>query len=263
MNAASPRWNTLARLALLALTVPLLAGCLNLGNRDLPIPSELIAGRGTPDLKTLVIVLPGRADNVEVMREFDVAEAIHAGWPEVDVQLTSATLAYYTDGELPQRLRSQIIEPARAKGYERLILVGASMGGMGAMVVDEALPETFDNIVLLAPYLGRARVMREVESAGGIRSWQPGAKPDVVNRSNFDRELLWRQISLYASDPKLRRRVWLGYGEQDRLAATVPVIAPALEAEQILPLPGGHKWVVWNAAATTIFARLREQAAAR
>lgn len=239
-----------------------LSGCLNLGDRGAPIPTERIAGRGAPDLKTLVIVLPGRADNVEVMREFGVAEAIHAGWPEVDVLLTSATLAYYTDGQLPQRLQRQIIEPARAQGYERLILMGASMGGMGSLVSDEALPGVFEHVVLMAPYLGRRRVMREIEAAGGIEAWQPGPKPEVVDRSNYDRELLWRQVHAYAGDPALRGRVWLAYGEEDRLARVMPLLAPALEPAQVLPRPGGHKWVVWNAAATEVFARLRQRALA-
>jgi S-formylglutathione hydrolase FrmB len=240
----------------------LLTGCFNLGDRSAPIPSVLVPGKGTADRKTLVIVLPGRADNVEVMQSFAVAEAIHAGWPEVDVQLTSATLAYYTDGGLPQRISQQFIQPARAQGYERLILMGASMGGMGSLVVDEAHPGVFEHVVLMAPYLGRKRVMREITEVGGVASWQPGDKPAVVDRSNFDRELLWRQIHSLTRDADSQARVWLAYGEEDGLAKTVPVIAPALRPEQILPRPGGHKWVVWNAAATEIFARLRAQHAA-
>lgn len=256
-----PCANSPSRLHLLVvLLIPLLlSGCFNLGDRSAPIPSVLIPGKGLADRKTLVIVLPGRADNVAVMQQFDVAEAIHAGWPEVDVQLTSATLAYYTDGGLPQRINQQFIQPARAQGYQRLILMGASMGGMGSLVVDEAHPGVFEHVLLLAPYLGRERVMREITEAGGIASWQPGDKPAVVDRRNFDRELLWRQIHSFTLDADSRARVWLAYGEEDRLAGTVPVIAPALDAEQILPRPGGHKWVVWNAAATEIFARLRAQ----
>lgn len=251
--ASSLRWLALAAVALL------LSGCFNLGDRSQPIPSVMIPGTGTPDRKTLVIVLPGRADNVEVMREFGVAEAIHAGWPEVDVQLTSATLAYYTDGGLPQRMREQFIDPARERGYERLILMGASMGGMGTLVTDEGNPGVFDHLVLMAPYLGRKRVMREVSEAGGITQWEPGPKPAEIDRSNFDRELLWRQIESFTDDPDSRARVWLAYGREDRLAKTVPVISPALEPDQILPHEGGHKWVVWNAAATEVFAQLRQQ----
>jgi pimeloyl-ACP methyl ester carboxylesterase len=255
--------NRLSRLSRrFALLLPLLlAGCFNLGDRSQPIPSALIAGKGEADLKTLVIVLPGRADNVEVMREFGVAKAIHAGWPEVDVQLTSATLGYYTDGGLPSRIREQFIEPARARGYERLILMGASMGGMGTLVVDEGNPGAFDHLVLLAPYLGGSKILREVREAGGIRSWEPGPKPEEIDRRNFDRELLWRQIESFTDNPGSRARVWLSYGRQDRLAEAMPVLEPALESAQVLPREGGHKWNVWNEAATEVFSRLRAEVA--
>jgi len=247
----------LTRCLALAAMALMLSGCANFRDRSRPIPSLLIPGKGVADRKTLVIVLPGRADNLEVMREFGVAKAIHAGWPEVDVQLTSATLAYYTDGGLPKRMREQFIQPARGLGYERLILMGASMGGMGTLVTDEANPGVFEHLVLMAPYLGRARVMREISQAGGIESWEPGPKPAHVDGSNFDRELLWRQIESFTDDPASRARVWLAYGRDDSLAKAVPMIAPALVPEQILPREGGHKWIVWNAAATEVFARLR------
>lgn len=254
--------NFLVRGALVMLAVVSLTGCFNLGDRRQPIPDLLVPGVQGEGPRTLVIVLPGRADNVEVMREFGVAQAIQAGWPEADVQLTSATLAYYTDGGLPQRVHERFLAPARARGYETVVLMGASMGGMGTLVVDEAWPGEIDHLVLMAPYLGRGRVLREVEAAGGILAWQPGPKPDQVDRSNFDRELLWRQIQFIATQPEQRGRVWLAYGEEDRLARVIPLLAPALEPEQILPRPGGHKWVVWNAAATEIFAHLRSQALA-
>jgi S-formylglutathione hydrolase FrmB len=238
-----------------------LVGCGNLGDRSEPIPTRTVMGSGNADVPTLVVVLPGRQDNVEVMSEFDVAGAIHAGWPEVDVQLTSATLAYYLDGGLAGRVQRQIIDPARAQGYQRLILMGASLGGMGSLIVDQANPQTFDHVILMAPYLGKKSLMKEIESAGGISRWQPGPKPTELDSDNFQREL-WRHLQGFITDPSSRSRVWLAYGVEDRLAKTVPVIAPALDAGQILPRPGGHKWVVWNAAATEIFAQLRAQAQA-
>ncbi len=244
---------------LLALVlVALLAGCSNLGDRSNPIPTDLISGRGTADVQTLVIVLPGRGDNVEAMQKLGVAQAIQTGWPEVDVQLTSATLAYYLDGGLATRMREQLIEPARAAGYRRIILMGASMGGMGSLIVDEANPGDIDHLVLLAPYLGKRKLLREISDAGGIAAWEPGPKPAAMDSDNFQREL-WRHIKSFSIDPARRSRVWLAYGEADRLASTVPEIAPALVPEQILPRPGGHTWTVWNAAASEVFARLRAQ----
>ncbi len=239
-----------------------LVGCGNVGNTELPIPTQTILGTGEPDQKTLVIVLPGRRDNVEVMQKYSVAEAIHAGWPEVDVQLTSATLAYYMDGGLAARVRSELLEPARAGGYQRIILMGASMGGMGSLIVDQANPSMLDHLVLMAPYLGKRQLLREIADAGGVLEWQAGPAPAAMDSSNFEREL-WRHIQLLGRDPQQRARIWLAYGEDDRLANTVPVIAPALEPSHILPRDGGHNWVVWNASATEVFAQLREQAVER
>ncbi len=261
MNASTTR--LFQRLIVAAFAALGLGGCMNMGDRSQPIPTLTITGSGSGgvDVRTLVIVLPGRGDNVEVMQSFGVAQAIQAGWPEVDVQLTSATLGYYLDGGLAARAREQLIAPARAQGYQRLILMGASMGGMGSVIVDEANPDVFDHVVLMAPYLGKRKLLREIIDAGGIAAWQPGPKPASVDSSTFQREL-WRHIQSWSRDPQARARVWLAYGEADRLASTVPVIAPALAPEQILARPGGHKWVVWNAAATEVFAQLRAKALA-
>ncbi|MGQ0801573.1 MAG: alpha/beta hydrolase-fold protein [Pseudomarimonas sp.] len=246
---------------LFALIAVLLAlfGCGNLGNPELPIPTKTILGKGEPDQKTLVIVLPGRRDNVEVMQEYGVAEAIHAGWPEVDVQLTSATLAYYMDGGLAARMRRQLLEPARAEGYQRIVVMGASMGGMGSLIVDQANPGMLDHVVLMAPYLGERKLLSEIADAGGVLEWQAGPEPAAMDSDNFEREL-WRHIQNVGRDAQSRARIWLAYGADDRLANTVPVIAPALDAAQILPRDGGHNWVVWNGAATDVFSRLRKQA---
>ena len=250
------RYATAPKLLLLGVLLFALAGCGNLGNSELPIPTQTLLGKGEPDQKTLVIVLPGRRDNVEVMQEYGVAEAIHAGWPEVDVQLTNATLAYYMDGGLAARVRSQLLEPARAAGYQRIIVMGASMGGMGSLIVDQANPGMLDHVVLMAPYLGERKLLREIADAGGVLEWQAGPEPAGVDSDNFEREL-WRHVQNIGRNPQQQARVWLAYGEDDRLASTVPVIAPALDPSHILPRAGGHKWVVWNAAATEVFSRLR------
>jgi hypothetical protein len=250
-----------ARHVALLLTGLLLSACANMGDSSRPIPQALITGAGGADRPTLVIVLPGRQDNVEVMQKFRVAQAIQAGWPEVDVQLTSATLAYYRDGGLARRVHQQLIAPARAAGYQRVILMGASMGGMGTLIVDQAHPGTIDQLVLLAPYLGERDLLQSIGDAGGIEKWQPGPKPATVNSDNFQTEL-WRHIQNFSVNEISRRRVWLAYGEEDRLAQTMPLLEAALDPAQILQRPGGHRWTVWNAAATEIFAALREQATA-
>jgi pimeloyl-ACP methyl ester carboxylesterase len=235
----------------------LLAACINTGDRSVPIPTRTVLAGAAPG-DTLVVVLPGRWDNIEVMAGAGIADAVQGAWPEADVLLTSATMAYYTDGQLAARLHQQVVSPARERGYQRIWMMGASLGGMGTLLYEEAYPGELDGLVLLAPYLGRNRVLREIADAGGIGDWSPGPRPAERNRSNFDREL-WRHLQTWLSDPSLGRRAWLAYGDEDRLRDAVPVFAPLLPDAQILERPGGHAWSVWVPAAGEVLTRARQQ----
>lgn len=235
----------------------LLSACINTGNRGEPIPTRTVLAGSSPG-DTLVVVLPGRWDNVEVMAGSGIAQSIQQAWPEADVLLTSATLAYYTDGGLAERLHREVVAPARANGYRQVWMMGASMGGMGTLLYEQAYPGELDGLVLLAPYLGRSRVLREISEAGGIEAWSPGPLPVERSRSNFDREL-WRHLQTWLEEPGQGRRVWLAYGAEDRLRDAVPVISPLLPREQVIERPGGHTWAVWVPAAGDVLSRARAQ----
>lgn len=245
----------LARLLVL-LPCALLTACINTGDRSVPIPTRTVLAGDTPG-DTLVVVLPGRWDNVEVMAGAGIAEAVQGAWPDADVLLTSATMAYYTDGQLPQRLHREVVAPARERGYRHVWMMGASMGGMGTLLYEQAYPGELDGLVLLAPYLGRARVLKEISLAGGIGDWSPGPEPAERNRSNYDQEL-WRYLQTWLSDPSLGQRTWLAYGDEDRLRDAVPVFAPLVPADHVLEVPGGHAWSVWVPAAAEVLDRARD-----
>lgn len=240
---------------LLLIPCALLAACINTGNRGVPIPTQTTLAGESPG-EVLVIVLPGRWDNVEVMAESGIVEAVQAAWPDADVLLTSATMAYYTDGQLPTRLHQQVVQPARADGYRRIWMMGASMGGMGTLLYEQAHPGELDGLVLLAPFLGGRGVLREIDEAGGIAGWDPGPEPAQVGRSNYDREL-WRYLQTWLADPALGQRTWLAYGDEDRLRNAVPVFAPLIPDAHILERPGGHAWNVWVPAAADVLRAAR------
>lgn len=133
---------------------------------------------------------------------------------------------------------------ARAGGAARsgrrrppLYLVGASMGGLGVLLYDQAYPGVADGLVLLAPFVGSRRLLAEIERAGGIGQWQPGPVPESVDRGNFQREL-WRHLKSWP-DSGRGDSVWLAWGDRDRLRRAVPVLAPLLRGEQMLERPGG------------------------
>ena len=53
--------------------------------------------------------------------------------PGLDCVAVDATLGYYVNGSLADRLQREIIDPARALGYREIWLVGVSMGGLGCV----------------------------------------------------------------------------------------------------------------------------------
>ncbi len=231
----------------------LISGCGPFGNRDVPIPTAIIKGNAQKATQ-LVIVLPGRQDDLQVMKASGIVEAIQRSWPQADVMLVELTLAYYLDGQGSKRLHTQIIEPARAQGYKEIWLSGASMGGMGILLYDRFYPDSADGMILMAPYLGSKKILKEIMQAGGITQWDPGPKQEI-SRNNWQREM-WRNIKTWQTDPVKAKNIWLTYGKEDRLSKAVPVIAPALRETQILEREGGHKWVVWVPAMADVIEKI-------
>ncbi len=238
--------------------VLLLAGCYQRGDAGVPIPHALVPA---PVKATrLVVVLPGRGDDLAAMQRTGMAPAIQAAWPDADVILTGLALDYYDQGRAPQRLREEIVAPARRHGYREVWLAGASMGGMGTVMYDQAYPGEMDGLILLAPYMGEEPLLREIQAAGGLHAWAPGA-PAAISRENFQREL-WRHVRSWLGDGELKPEIWLAYGDRDRLKAVMPLLAPAMEPDQVLVRQGGHDWKVWSSVTGEILARIEAQRAA-
>ena len=222
-----------------------LTGCLSVSDPGKTIPMQLIPAEQSA--RRLVVVLPGRADDLEALRRSGMPEAIHAAWPDADVLLAEVTLGDYMQGRAPERLHAEVIAPARERGgYREVWLAGASMGGMGVLMYDRLHPGEMDGLVLLAPYLGGAALLREIGDAGGVAQWNAGPE-QPVNADNWQREM-WRHIQRWSRNPAAASRVWLAYGDRDRLRKTMPLLAPALTQDQVLMRNGGHAWTVWSPA---------------
>ena len=83
-----------------------------------------------------------------------------------------AGLAYVYDGSILDRLRADVIEPYRVRGYRRVWLAGISLGGFVAMGYALRHPGQIEGIVALAPYLGRRTLVQEV-AAADWPAWRP------------------------------------------------------------------------------------------
>jgi hypothetical protein len=252
------RGTELMKSILIALAFLGLAGCFTIGDAERPIFVETIKAPAAGAQRTAIIVLPGFGTDAKEMRERGVAQAIHDAWPEADVILASATFDYYRKGRLVERLRDEVVGPVVKAGYQRIWLAGASLGGMGALLYEQAHPGELTGIVLFAPFLGDRRLLQEIADAGGPRAWQPGELPAEVNSENYQRQV-WKMVKGWAGEPRRARRVWLACGVEDRLIHGARLMAAALPQDRFVELPGGHTWAAWLNGGRTVFSKIRNE----
>lgn len=230
-----------------------LSGCFGFPPPVDPMPvREVRASSGSRE--RLVVVMPGRGDDLAMLEKSGIATSIQQAMPDADVLLVEATISYYMDGKLVQRMHDQVIKPARERGYKEIWLTGASMGGMGTLMYEHDHPGELAGLVLMAPYMGPGSLQKEIRAAGGLANWDPGPKPSALSRDNVAREQ-WRVVKSWLSDPQRQRNVWLICGSQDSLRFAADIVASALPADHSLRPDGGHRWVVWSPAAGEAFTK--------
>jgi hypothetical protein len=233
----------------------LVAACAAMEQPKERIPTETVAAKSAAAPTRMVVVLPGRGDNLDGLRSTGIAKAIQDGMPDAEVVLVELTMPYYIEGRSVQRLHEEVVVPARKRGIRDIYLVGASMGGMGTLLYEREYPGQMKAIVLMAPYMGDGKIIGEIKAAGGLAQWRPGPVPAKVDGDNVAREE-WRLAQSWLANAGRARDVWLICGDQDSFYPAALMIAPLLPAQNTLSRAGGHAWRVWTPAAAEVFKRL-------
>lgn len=246
----------LIRWSLLLLAASAALACVPRGKADGPVPTTLLPS--TQGSHRLVVVLPGRRDRIESMRRSGVGEAIQRVWPDADVLFAELSLPYYLDRSATRRLHEEVLLPARRRAYTEIWLVGASLGGMGAILYDRDYPGQVDGMVLLAPYLGERRIHEEIRAAGGVAAWEPGTARDAADAWQRD---LWRHLKTWSREPERTREAWLAYGEGDYLRDSMPLLAALLPGDQVHVTQGKHAWSTWTPLAEAVLRRVEARRA--
>lgn len=229
----------------------LIFGCTHLRKPPGPIPVKELPAPRRAAKRPLVIVLPGRGDDLSDLDRAGIAQAVQRGWPEADVLLAGLGFPYYADGKVAERLHDEVIAPARSRGHREIWLTGASLGAMGALLYERRYPRDVTGLVLYAPFMGNPGTIREVQDAGGPKNWDPGPPPETTGPDGYAREL-WRVVKGW-QDPEEARRVWLVTGDQDRFIDSTRLMVELLPRGHYLEVPGGHDWPVWDAGAEMVF----------
>lgn len=248
----------LIRWSLVLLAASAALACVPRGRTDGPVPTALLpAHEGS---HRLVVVLPGRRDRLESLRRSGVGEAIQRVWPDADVLFAELSLPHYLDRSATRRLHDEVLMPARRRAYTEIWLVGASLGGMGAILYDRDYPGQVDGMVLLAPYLGERAIHDEIRAAGGVANWVPGANRDDAEDA-WQRDL-WRHLKTWSREPERTRDVWLAYGEGDYLRDSQPLLSPLLREGHVHVAPGKHAWSTWTPMTEDVMRRIAAARAA-
>jgi pimeloyl-ACP methyl ester carboxylesterase len=214
--------------------------------------AENAACASRPD--TLMVMLPGASSLPEEFLREGFVRVLRERQLAVDVLLVDAHPAYYKEKIILERLQADVINPARARGYRKIWLVGVSLGGFGALLHALTQPTDADALMLLAPYLGERRVTDAVRAAGGLQAWNGVA----AGALETDMDLrLWRWLQAYGSAAAQRPPLYLGYALGDRLAPSSALLAASLPAERVFTMAGGHDWPEWRA----LWSRMLERAA--
>ena len=249
-EAGRPRRRLLGSLVLLPLAA--LAGCLRPPKRPVdPVIRHLrLEGRaGQPGRGTLVLMLPGIASLPEEFVEAGFPQALAARAPGAELRLLDSHYAYYEDRSILARLLAEQVRPARSQGFERIWLVGISLGGLGSLGLladTEAAGGGIAGVVALAPYLGTAGLAHEITAAGGPVAWAAtpaSTQPETGQQRPPLERRIWRHLATRPGGAP----VHLGYGADDRFAQSHRLLAPLLPADHVATQPGGHEWPVWRA----------------
>jgi pimeloyl-ACP methyl ester carboxylesterase len=215
-------------------------GCLRLRPAVVPMVTRSLSEPGAPPGRCLVVFLPGRRDSLGAYRTHDFPKMAREAGVSADYLEVDAHLAYYADETITKRLRDDVIEPARAKGADRIWIVGISMGGLGAILYAREHPDVA-GVVALAPFLGDTEPGL-VAKAGGLSRYTPGAPRRVAD---YEREL-WGWLKKFTAAGGARPPVYLGWGESDDLAPADKLLGDALPGGHAFTVRGKHDWRTWT-----------------
>lgn len=185
---------------------------------------------------TQMIWLPGAYHSARDFLEEGFPEKVLERQIPLDLRFVDLEMRHLDDREPLDRLRAEILLPARASGVS-VWLAGISLGGSIALDFASSHPEELDGLCLLAPYLGNRMLLNEINAARGLARWEPGelAHDDVERR-------VWCHLKARIGRPSL----YLGYGQEDRFSAAHGMLAQELPADAVDVIAGGHDWRTWT-----------------
>lgn len=205
-----------------------------------PVDHIFDAAPGTDGERILLLMLPGAKNTPQQLADNGFIRALRERELPVDVLALHAHADLYLGGEVDALLQDAFRQVV-AHGYQRIWLLGISLGGSGAMMSVAKGMAHIEGVFLIAPFLGTRGIIAEVGKAGGLPHWDAGE----ITPLDHERRLLHhlRHGLLARTLPQIH----LGYGSEDHYRGASDLLAPHLPQDRVHLSPGGHDWDTWTA----------------
>ena len=213
----------------------LLTGCYITKSAQVPVPVlQYPAASGNAD--GLMVLLPGFGDNPDRFEQQGMIDTVRQLAPTFDIVAVDAHFAYYRNRSITDRLHTDLLD-AGSNHYQRVWIVGISMGGLGASSYAMEHPGVVERVILLAPYMGGKDLVAEVKAAGGLSQWQPPDLADIDNQDQRHFYRLWEWYKGYARTDPAGPDLMLGFGSDDGLHDANQILADVLPKAQVVRAP--------------------------
>ena len=217
-----------------------IAGCAQTRPTTIPMQQLTDLSACAVPARTLVVMLPGAYSQPQEFIDEGFVKALRQRGLAADVKMVDAHLGYFTDRTVLQRLRDDVVLPARKAGYRQVWLVGISLGGFAALGYAARHAGDIDGVLAIAPYPGTQALQREIVGAGGPLQWR---RKNAAPTDDLEREVWWW---LASGDAASRPPVYLAYGSDDRFAKGLVVMEGTLPSGRASTVRGGHDWAPWR-----------------
>lgn len=214
----------------------LFSGCAIMGKAPLEV-LHYSCGEEPLQHKRLIVFMRGLGGDNESFEKEGLVDDVRNRHMPYDMVAPNAHPGYYLGRTLTPRLKADVIDPAKAAGYEEIWLIGFSMGGLGSLMYLEEHPEDIQGVYLISPFLSYPLIQEEIVEAGGLRRWDPG-KYDP--RDDWQR-MLWDWLKKEAADnPGMN--IYLSYGSDDPYVQGQQLLAQILPPARVKTIKGGHDY---------------------
>jgi pimeloyl-ACP methyl ester carboxylesterase len=219
----------------------LLGGCALFGKAPLDVLTY--ASLDEPvEHKRLIVFMRGLGGSHESFEKEGLVEDVRTRHMPYDMAAPNAHYGYYVGRTLIERLRTDVIAPAKAEGYEEIWLIGFSMGGLGSLLYLKEYPEDIEGVYLIAPFLSLGFIQNEILEAGGLRHWDPG---EYDPESDWQR-MLWHWLKEEVADNR-DMNIHISYGIDDTYVKGQQLLADVLPSERVTSISGGHDYETFRA----------------